>query len=122
MPYWFKFILLALFLLFLIGSTPLAMQFYDGSLEGFITDDRGPLPNASIEARNVMSGAELLAVSDAAGHYRIGGMHVGRYSLWVRADQHSPKWIPRVAIESGQTTRQDVFLSRANRIPTITSR
>jgi hypothetical protein len=55
MQRWLKFSLLVLGLL-VMAAIPLAMQFDTGSIEGVITNDRGPVANASIEARNLMFG------------------------------------------------------------------
>jgi hypothetical protein len=115
MSHWLKYMILAIFLLFLV-SIPLAKQFEDGSLEGVVTNERGPVVNASIEARNIMSGAVANANTDARGYYRIDSLRAGRYSLWVRAEKHNAMWIPRVMVERGQMTRQDVRLSRAESI------
>jgi hypothetical protein len=106
-----KYIILALLLLFLV-TIPLAMQVEEGTLMGVITDERGPVANASIEARNVMSGAMTQTLSDIQGRYTFQRLRAGRYSLWVRAEAHNSLWIPRVIIERGQVTHQDFKLNR----------
>ena len=113
MPRWVKFVLLGLILL-LIGSIPLAMQRETGSIQGMITNDRGPVAKASLEARNVMTGAVTRAESDAAGTYKLENLRAGRYSLWVRAAGHDSIWIREVIVERGQATHQDLHLTRTH--------
>jgi hypothetical protein len=109
--------LLVLIFLILV-SIPLAMQIETGAIEGVITDDRGSVAGASVEARNVMTGVFSLAESNAAGQYKLTGLRAGRYSLWVQAAHHNSTWIPKVIVERGQTTQHDIRLSRAERTMT----
>ena len=101
---------LLIFLVLLLAAIPLAMQREAGSIDGVITDARGPVAKASVEARNVMSGAVFRARSDAAGHYRLVSLPQGRYSLWVKALEHDSEWIREVLVEHGQTSRLDIRL------------
>jgi hypothetical protein len=112
MPRWVKFAILVIFLL-LIASIPLAMQLESGSIEGLITNEKGPVPGASVEARNVMSGAVWRTTSGAGGYYKLEEVRAGRYSLWVRAENHSAAWLQRIAVERGQRTHADVYLARS---------
>jgi len=100
--------------LLLLLSIPLAMQFDTGSIEGFISDDRGRLPGASVEARNATTGDVQRTVSEPTGYYKLEGIHAGRYSLWVEASGHDSVRIMRVPVEHGQSVHQDVFLARSN--------
>jgi hypothetical protein len=109
MARWLKYVLL-LAVLLLIGSIPLAKQVDTGSIEGTITNDRGPLAKASIEARNVMTGTVSRAESDVDGRYRIGDLRPGRYSLWVQASGHDSMWILQTIVERGKATRKDLRL------------
>jgi len=109
MPRWLKYLLLISILL-LIGSIPLAMQIETGSIQGTIADDHAPLAKATVEARNVMTGAVIRTESDIEGHYRIEGLRAGRYSLWVQAAGHDSMWIPEVVVQRGGTARKDVNL------------
>lgn len=116
MPRWLKFVLFALLLL-LLTSIPLAKQFETGSIEGLITDDRGPISDASVEARNMMSGAVFRVRSGADGAYEFEDLKAGRYSIWVNARGCDSAWIPGVVVERGQTTRRDIQLSRIRSEP-----
>ena len=111
MPRWLKYLLL-FFLLLLIGSIPLAMQLDTGSIRGLVTDDLGPLAKVSIEARNAMTGVVSRVESDSSGNYKLDGLRPGRYSLWIKADQHDSTWIREVIVERGQATRQAIQLER----------
>ena len=109
MPRGFKYVLLALVLM-LIGSVPLAMQFDTGSISGTVIDEAGPVENASVEARNIISGVQAHTTSDPSGRYLLGGLRQGRYSMWVRAPRHDSVWVAKVIVVSGQTTTCDVQL------------
>lgn len=109
MPRWMTFVVLIL-LLFLLASLPLAKQFETGSIQGTITDQLGPVAQASVEARNVVTGDMLYASSDRAGFYRLESLRPGRYSLWVQARSHDSLWIQQIAVDHGETVRHDIFL------------
>ena len=109
---------LAILILLLLASIPLAMQLEAGSIEGLITNELGPITKASVEARNVMSGAVFSTESDAVGHYKLENVRSGRYSLWVQAFGHNSIWIRQVFVERGRTTHSDVQLGKS---PTTTS-
>jgi len=120
MPRWLKYgILFTAFLL--LASLPLARQSEPGSpgsVEGSITCAKGPVADASVQARNLMSGAEFNVKSNAAGHYEILNLEPERYSLWVEAPGHDSVWIPEIAVEHGQTTRRDIRLEWSRKRPT----
>jgi hypothetical protein len=111
-----KLALIAIFF-WLLASIPLAKPFDTGFLEGFITGGRGPIENASIEARNVMSGAMFRTESDVVGHYELNNLRPGRYSLWVEAVGHDSVWIPQIVIERGETTHKDICLDPPRSAP-----
>jgi hypothetical protein len=119
MPRWIKYVLLALLLL-LIASIPFAMQLETGSIQGKITNDRGAVADASLEARNTMTGAVARAVSDTAGTYKLESLRAGRYSLFVVAADHSSVWVREVIVERGQTTHRDLQLIRTRKSATGT--
>lgn len=118
MPHWLRYVLL-LFLLLLVGSIPLAMQFETGSINGLVVDDRGPVERASIEAHNAMTGSVSRTESDRHGRYEISRLRAGRYSMWVEADRHNSIWVPQILVEHGGATQRDFNLTR-NLIETTT--
>jgi hypothetical protein len=107
------FVLLIL-LLFLLASFPLAKQFEPetGSIQGVITDQLGPVAQASVEARDLATGTILEAESDPAGLYRLENLHPGKYSLFVHALYHDSLWIQQIPVDHGQTVQHDIFLLR----------
>jgi hypothetical protein len=121
MPQWLKFVILMLILL-LLTSIPLAMQFENGSIEGFITDQSGPVAGASVEARNRIHGDVLRTTSDATGYYKLWKVRAGSYSLWVQAEGHDSVWIERIPVEHGQAVREDVALGRTRHTGPLTMR
>jgi Carboxypeptidase regulatory-like domain len=108
-----KFSLMALLLL-PVASTPLATQLDTGSIDGVIMDEAGPVANATVEARNVVSGAVFPTESDALGYYKVENLRSGRYSLWVQAGRDS-LWIPPIPVEPGEAVHQDLHLTRSHR-------
>jgi hypothetical protein len=109
-----KYGLLILLLLWL-ASIPLAMQFDTGSIDGVIMDEAGSVSNASVDARNVLSGAEFHAESDAVGYFKLENLPSGRYSLWVRAAGHDSLWVPSIPMERGEAVHQNLHLGRSHR-------
>jgi hypothetical protein len=103
---------LAIVIVLLLASIPLAMQRETGGIEGLIINELGPISNASVEARNVMSGVVFRARSDTAGHYTLENLPRGRYSLWVRASEHDSQWIREIVVEQGRTAHRDIRLGR----------
>ena len=109
MPRFLKYaLLLGIFLL--LASIPLAMQFETGSIEGIIENDHGPIANASVEVRNIMSGSMVRVDADTEGHYIVENLRPGRYSLWVEAPGHDCKWIPQIVIERGEKVHKNIVL------------
>jgi len=106
---------LLILLLLLLASIPLAMQLDRGSIDGVIMDEASSVSNASVEARNVLSGAEFHAESDAVGHYKLENLPSGPYSLWVQATGHDSLWVPPIHVERGQAVHQDLHLGTARR-------
>lgn len=114
MPRWMKFVILTFFPLIL------AMQSSDnGTIEGYVSDEVGPVTKAAVEARNIVSGVVLRMETDASGYYLFESLGAGRYSLWVRAENRSSYWIPRVTVSHGQVVRQDVRLTRTSQPTTM---
>ena len=101
----------------LLASVPFAKPFDTGTLEGMISSGRGPVEDASIEVRNIMSGAMFRTESDVVGHYQVDNLRPGRYSLWVEAVGHDSVWIPQIVIERGETTHKDICLDRPRLAP-----
>ena len=113
MPRWFTYVMFMLLLL-LFAAFPLARQFEPetGSIQGVITDQLGPVAQASVEARDLATGAVSDAETDRAGLYRLENLRPGKYSLWVEALFHDSLWVQQVVVDHGQTVQHDIFLLR----------
>lgn len=107
-----KYALLIAVLLLLV-SIPLAMQRETGGIDGLISNENGPIAKASVEARNVITGAVFRAQSDAAGRYKLESLPQGRYSLWAKGSEHDAEWIREVIVEHGRSTRRDIRLGKS---------
>lgn len=83
----------------------------NGTIAGTTTDQYGPVAEASIAARHVMSGDVTRTKSDAAGRYSLS-VRQGHYSLWVEAAGHESLWLARVLVGRGETTTQHIFLKK----------
>jgi hypothetical protein len=114
-PAWIVFLLM-------ISSVPVARQAEFGSIEGQISDDLGPVPDASVEGRNIMTSVFTTARSDASGRYRLLNLRAGRYSLWIQAAGHNSVSIPRVIVERGQVSVRDLQLVRTHATTTGSNR
>ena len=103
----------------LLAAIPLAKQFspLEGSIDGSVTDDHGPILNASIEVRHLVGGAVIVVDSGAGGEYSVNNLRPGMYSLWVEAHGHDSLWVPQIVVEAGQTTRRDIHLERLQNRP-----
>jgi hypothetical protein len=97
-------------MLLLFLAFPLALQYQTGSLEGTVASQQGPIAGASVEVRNIMTGAVFRVTTDVRGHYEVARLRPGRYSLWVETPDHDSVWVPRVLVERGQATHRDVPL------------
>jgi len=111
-----KYVLL-IALVLLLAAIPLAMQRETGGIDGVVTDQHGPIMNASVEARNTMSGAVFRVHTDAAGHYNLMSLPQGRYSLWVKAPEHDSEWIKELIVEQGRMTHRDIRLGISGSLP-----
>lgn len=102
-----RFALLGLLVL-LLAALPLAMQYQTGSLDGTVAGRWGPVANATVEVRNLITGKVLVVKTDLLGHYLVRELRPGRYSLWVETPYHESVWVRRVVIERNMTTHQDI--------------
>jgi hypothetical protein len=76
-----------------VAGTPSAVrgQGTTASIQGIITDDTGPLPGATIAARDSQSGFAYEAVSDGQGSFSLGGLRPGTYEITVGMSQYKPQ-------------------------------
>lgn len=87
------------------------MESTAGSIEGLISDDFGPVKNATVDAVHLTQSSVAHSTSDASGYYRLDDLPRGTYSLWITAPLHNSVSIPKVFVEAGQVVVKDVYLS-----------
>jgi hypothetical protein len=81
------------------------------TLVGTVKDSSGGVvPNASAAVKNLGTGLERSAKSDASGDYSISNLQVGHYSLTVTLAGFETTTIPDIELQVGQTARVDPVL------------
>jgi Carboxypeptidase regulatory-like domain/TonB dependent receptor-like, beta-barrel len=76
----------------LVAATSMATaQGTTAAIQGTITDDTGPVPGASITAKDTQSGFTYDAVSDAQGGFNLSGLRPGTYAIAVVMNQYKPQ-------------------------------
>jgi hypothetical protein len=88
--WWWK---TSLTLIVLLAGTPLSAvaQGTTASISGSITDDTGPLPGATIVAKDTQSGFTYEAVSDTQGAFTLSGLRPATYEVTVSMPQYKPQ-------------------------------
>jgi outer membrane receptor protein involved in Fe transport len=61
------------------------------SIQGTIVDDAGPLPGASITAKDKSSGFTYEAAADSTGGFTLSGLRPGTYEITVTMNQYKPQ-------------------------------
>jgi outer membrane receptor protein involved in Fe transport len=74
-----------------IAPTSIAAQGTTASIQGAIVDESGPLPGATIVAKDKSSGFAYEAVADAAGAFTLSGLRPGTYEILVAMNQYKPQ-------------------------------
>ena len=72
-------------------SIPVAAQGTTAGIQGTITDDTGPLPGASIVAKDTGSGFTYEAFADGVGFFALKGLTPGTYEITVALPQYKPQ-------------------------------
>lgn len=98
--------------LFLVSaSTPSNGQVVGGSISGTVKDQSGAaLPAVSVTLRNVDTGAERIALTDASGRYLAPSISVGNYRISASKEGFSTQAITGITLVVGQSTTVDVVL------------
>ena len=82
-----------------------------GVITGVVSDaDRAVVPNATIQAKNVATGAIYKAVTSSIGNYTLSRLPAGNYELSVTAPGFKPHEQRAIALQTGQTLRIGVRL------------
>jgi len=91
--------------LLIVGAgspSPLAAQGTTAAIRGTITDATGPLPGATITARDAQTGFTYEAVSDGEGGFNLSGLRPAAYDIAVVMNQYKPQ-AKTVQVLVGQT-------------------
>src|SRR5437879_1588703 len=100
--------------LFEFGPT-LRAQSNLATLVGTVKDaSGGVVPNAAVAVKNLGTGLERSAKSDASGDYSVPNLQVGHYSLTVTLTGFETTTIPDIELQVGQTARVDPKIGRAS--------
>jgi Carboxypeptidase regulatory-like domain/TonB-dependent Receptor Plug Domain len=98
------------FLLFLLSSAAHA-QFDNGSLVGTIRDQSGGLvANATVSANNTATNNTTTTTTTSAGDYEIPALHVGVYTIAVKATGYAEAVAQNITISVGGKRRIDLEL------------
>ena len=82
--------------------SPISAQGTSAAIHGTITDDTGPLPGATITAKDTQTGFTYEAVSDAQGAFNLSGLRPATYEITVVMPQYKPQ-AKTVQVLIGQT-------------------
>jgi Carboxypeptidase regulatory-like domain len=93
------------------GSKPSIGQVVGGSISGTVKDQSGAaLPAVSVTLRNVETGAERIALTDASGRYLAPSIAVGNYRISASKEGFSTQAITGITLVVGQSSTVDVVL------------
>ncbi len=96
-------------------------QALNGQIEGNITDQNGAVvPNATVVAKNIESGAERSVTTDANGGYRIPLLPLGRYQVTITAQDFKRVNRDGITLVAGQVATINVTLETGGIDETIT--
>ncbi|MFN2316798.1 MAG: TonB-dependent receptor domain-containing protein [Gemmatimonadales bacterium] len=108
-----RLLVLGVALLVTLTAGPVAAQTSTGSIRGYITAvDGTPIPLAEVRARNLATGVERSASSNARGFYSMAGLVPGQYALSVRHIGHRPVG-QTVQVQIGRDLTLNIALTAA---------
>src|SRR5512136_2682621 len=92
-----------------------------GTITGTISDPAGAvIPNASIEAKNLNTGAVYQAASTTTGNYTLAQLPAGKYQLSASVTGFKQFLQTGITVLVAQTLRIDIKLEVGNIAETIT--
>ncbi|MGH9969540.1 MAG: carboxypeptidase regulatory-like domain-containing protein [Pyrinomonadaceae bacterium] len=93
-------------------ANSLAAQTFRGTILGTVTDPNGAVvPDANVTAKNVATGIERSAITDAFGNYSISELQIGNYQVVVQKSGFEPLTINGVTVEVAAERRVDASLA-----------
>ena len=91
-----------------------------GSIQGDLVDSTGAaVSGVAIRATNQASGASRSTTSDAAGHFRFGGLPPGLYTLHLALDGFAPVSVEAFPVSVGQTVAHRIEMKLAHLIEKV---
>jgi hypothetical protein len=104
----------------LLTATGASAQEQRGSVDGIVRDSSGGiLPGATVEAKNVATGAILAATTDSIGQFRFPSVQIGTYDVTATLSGFLPQTIPDVLVALGQVKTLDFVLKIAGVAETV---
>jgi len=95
----------------LLAAGSLAAQTYRGGIAGTVTDASGAVvPNAKVTIRNVDTGVERSATTDAEGYYVATELPIGNYSVTVEVQGFQTAVATGIRVEVAGERRVDITL------------
>lgn len=96
-------------------------QALNGQIEGIVTDTNGAaVPNASINIKNIETGAERQVTSDENGFYRAPLLPLGTYRVTVEATNFKRLIREGISLSTGQTATVNLGLELGDISATVT--
>src|SRR5262245_3979012 len=98
-------------IVFLLVAMSAFGQSNTGTLSGLVTDKgKLPVPGASIQVKNVQSGAIFSGTTGLLGNYTVPQLPPGTYELTVNSFGFNASNRKDIVIQAGQTARADVTM------------
>nr|MCU0239107.1 carboxypeptidase-like regulatory domain-containing protein [Pyrinomonadaceae bacterium] len=112
----------AVFVLLLLSFTVMSQsQALNGQIEGFVTDTNGAVvPNASVTARSIETGAERKVSTDENGSYRIPLLPLGTYRVTIEAANFKKYVQDGIVLTTGRIATVSVNLQTGDVSATVT--
>src|SRR5207248_6320751 len=102
---------LLIVMIFLFSAVAIYAQGDRGSITGPVSDPAGAVvPNASIQAKNVATGATYQAATSNTGSYTLAELPAGTYELTVSVDGFKKYVREGLTIQVAQIARIDIRL------------
>jgi hypothetical protein len=112
---------LALVVVALSASSPVAAQEQTGGIEGRIVDaDGGALPGVTVEARSTNLAGSAVVVTDERGVFRFPALPPGTYAVQATLEGFNPEGVESIQLSLGQLLKVEMTLQLAGVSETLT--
>ena len=110
--------------IFILGLAILSFgqsQALNGQIEGVVTDQNGAsVPNATVTAKNIETGAERKTTTDASGIYRLPLLPLGSYQVTVEVPNFKKYVQTGITLTTGQIATVSPLLQAGDVSATVT--